>query len=78
MLKSGDPIAKQMLDKFKVPMPNQNLSDQEVKEYVEYFKWADANLRPQGTTQPQPAAPGTAKNPSETYSATPVGKEKAK
>jgi nitrite reductase (NO-forming) len=72
MLKAGDPIAKQMLDKYKVPMPNQNLSDQEVKEYVEYFKWADANVRPQGTAQPQPSAPGSAKNPSDTYSATPM------
>jgi nitrite reductase (NO-forming) len=72
MLKAGDPIAKQMLEKYKVPMPNQNLSDQEVKEYIEYFKWADANVRPQGTAQPQPSAPGAAKNPSETYSATPL------
>ncbi len=41
-------------------MPNQNLSDEEIREYIAYFKWADANVRPQGTTQPQPAAPGTA------------------
>ena len=61
-----------MLEKYKVPMPNQNLSDEEVREYIAYFKWADTNLRPQGKTQPQPAAPGTAKNPSETYSATPM------
>ena len=72
MIKSGDPIAKAMLDKYKVPMPNQNLTDQEVKEYIEYFKWADANVQPQGKAQPQPAKPGTAKNPSETYSATPM------
>ena len=42
-----DPIAKEMLAKYKVPMPNQNLSDEEVREYIAYFKWADANLRPQ-------------------------------
>jgi nitrite reductase (NO-forming) len=71
MLKT-DPVAKQMLDKYKVPMPNQNLSDEEIREYAAYFKWADANIQPQGTTQPQPAKPGAAKNPSETYSATPV------
>jgi len=65
-------VAKQMLDKYKVPMPNQNLSDAEIAEYVEYFRWADANLRPVGATQPQPAAPGTARNPSETRSATPI------
>ena len=68
-----DPLAKEMLANYKIPMPNQNLSDEEVREYIAYFKWADTNLRPQGKTQPQPAAPGTAKNPSETFSATPVG-----
>ena len=71
MVKS-DAIAKELLGKYKIPMPNQNLRDAEIKEYIEYFKWADTNLRPQGSTQPQPAAPGTAKNPSETYSATPM------
>jgi nitrite reductase (NO-forming) len=45
MLKS-DPAAKQMLDRYKVPMPNQNLSDEEIREYLEYFKWADANVKP--------------------------------
>ena len=68
-----DPQAKEMLARYKVPMPNQNLSDEEIREYIAYFKWADTNLRPQGKTQPQPAAPGTAKNPSETFSATPMG-----
>jgi nitrite reductase (NO-forming) len=59
MLKS-DATAKAMLDKYKVPMPNQNATDAEIREYLEYFKWADANVTPQGKTQPQPAAPGTA------------------
>ena len=67
-----DSIGKQMLEKYKVPMPNQNLSDDEIRAYIAYFKWADANLRPKGAAQPQPAAPGTAKNPSETASATPM------
>jgi len=71
MLQS-DAMAKQLLDKYKVPMPNQNLTEAEIGEYLAYFKWADANVRPQGTTQPQPAAAGTAKNPSETLSATPM------
>ena len=75
MIKSGDPIAKQLLDKYKVPMPNQNLSDDEIKQYIEYFTWADANVRPQGETQPQPAVPGSVKNPSETFSATPMKPE---
>jgi nitrite reductase (NO-forming) len=42
----ADASAKQLLDKYKVPMPNQNLSDQEVREYLAYFKWADANVHP--------------------------------
>ncbi|HEX3061839.1 MAG TPA: multicopper oxidase domain-containing protein [Usitatibacter sp.] len=74
MVKS-DPVAKQLLEKYKIPMPNQNLSEAEIREYIEYFQWADANLRPQGATQPQPAAPGTAKGPSETFSATPMTHE---
>jgi nitrite reductase (NO-forming) len=64
-----DAMAKQLLDKYKVPMPNQNLSDQEIREYIAYFRWADANVRPQGTTQPQPAAPGSALPPNQTLSA---------
>jgi nitrite reductase (NO-forming) len=68
MLQS-DAAAKELLAKYKLPMPNQNLSDAEIKEFIEYFKWADANLQPRGTMQPQPAAPGSAKPPNETLSA---------
>ena len=68
MLQS-DATAKELLGKYKIPMPNQNLSEAEIKEFVEYFKWADANLQPKGTTQPQPAAPGSAKAPNDTLSA---------
>lgn len=64
-----DPIGKEMLAKYKLPMPNQHLSDDEIKTYIAYFKWADLNLRPQGQTQPQPAAPGAARGPTETSSA---------
>ena len=64
-----DATAKAMLDKYKVPMPNQNLSDEEIREYIAYFKWADANVQPQGKTQPQPAAPGTSLPPNQTLSA---------
>src|SRR4029079_11289174 len=64
-----DATAKQMLDKYKLPMPNQNLSDTEIREFVAYFRWADANVRPQGTTKPPPAVPGTALPPSQTLSA---------
>jgi nitrite reductase (NO-forming) len=68
MLQS-DPAAKQLLAKYTIPMPNQNLSDDEIKTYIAYFKWADRNLRPQGQAQPPPAAPGAARGPAETYSA---------
>jgi nitrite reductase (NO-forming) len=71
MLQS-DPVAKQMLEKYKVPMPNQGLSDEEVKQYMAYFKWADANLQPRGTAQPQPAAEGKSLPSSQTKSAAPM------
>jgi len=67
MLQS-DAAAKQMLEKYKLPMPNQNLADPEVREYIAYFRWADANIRPHGATQPQPAQPGTALPPGQTLS----------
>jgi nitrite reductase (NO-forming) len=67
-----DPVGKELLGKYKVPMPNQNLTDAEIAEYLAYFKWADANVQPRGKTQPQPAAPGSAKAPSQTFSATPM------
>jgi nitrite reductase (NO-forming) len=66
-----DAVAKQMLEKYKVPMPNQNVSDQEIREYLAYFRWADANIQPRGKTQPQPAAEGTALPPGKTLSAPP-------
>ena len=69
MLQS-DPVAKEMLARYKVPMPNQNLSDGEVREYIAYFKWADANVRPQ-VAKPQPDAPGITKQPLQKTSATP-------
>ena len=67
-----DPRAKASLEKWKVPMPNQGLSDEEIKQYIAYFKWADLNLKPQGKAQPQPAAPGAALPPSQTKSAAPM------
>ena len=54
---ASDPAAKEMLAKYKVPMPNQNLSDEEIKQYLEYFKWADTNLRPQGKRSRSPRRP---------------------
>jgi nitrite reductase (NO-forming) len=71
MLQS-DATAKALLDKWKIPMPNQGLSDDEIKQYLAYFKWADQNLQPKGTSQPQPSAAGTSLPPSKTLSATPM------
>ena len=64
-----DPVAKELLAKYKVPMPNQNADEAEIRAYLAYFKWADANIQPRGKSQPQPAAPGTARHPGETASA---------
>jgi nitrite reductase (NO-forming) len=44
MLKT-DAKAKAMLEKWKIAMPNQGLSDEEVKQYLAYFKWADAHVK---------------------------------
>jgi nitrite reductase (NO-forming) len=49
MLKT-DPDAQAMLKQFNnIPMPNQHLSDAEVKQYIAYFKWFDA--QPPGTVK---------------------------
>ncbi len=40
-----DAKAKAMLEKWKIPMPNQGLSDDEIKQYIAYFKWADQNVK---------------------------------
>jgi nitrite reductase (NO-forming) len=70
MLQS-DADAKAMLDKYKVPMPNQNLADKDIREFIAYFKWSDANLKPKGERQPQPAATGTTLPPDKTLSGSP-------
>ncbi len=70
MLQS-DADAKTMLDKYKLPMPNQNLADEEIRAFITYFKWADKNLQLQGKEQPQPAVPGAALPPNKTLSGSP-------
>jgi nitrite reductase (NO-forming) len=53
MLKT-DADAQTMLKQFNnIPMPNQNLTDAEVKQYIAYFHWFDA--QPAGTAQPAAA-----------------------
>jgi nitrite reductase (NO-forming) len=42
MLKT-DPDAKAMLKEYNnIPMPNQNLTDAEIRQYLKYFEWIDA------------------------------------
>lgn len=38
----SDPIAKEMLAEYMVPMPNQGLTDEEVIEILSYLKFEDA------------------------------------
>lgn len=46
-----DKDAKAMLKKFNnIPMPNQGLSDTEIKQYIRYFHWADAMPAGSGNT----------------------------
>ncbi len=42
-----DPEARALLERYVVPMPNQNLTEAEITQYVSYFRWADER-------QPQP------------------------
>lgn len=45
-----DPIAQAMLKEFNnLPMPNQNLNEAEIKQFISYFKWVDA--LPTGSVQ---------------------------
>jgi nitrite reductase (NO-forming) len=54
MLKT-DEHAKAMLKEFNnIPMPNQNLSDAEIREFIKYFQWYDA--QPAGAVKPAPMA----------------------
>ncbi|GJM15930.1 MAG: hypothetical protein DHS20C13_12570 [Thermodesulfobacteriota bacterium] len=40
-----DPIAKEMLAEYMVPMPNQGLTDQEVSEVYSYLKFEDSKKK---------------------------------
>ena len=39
----GDEYIKSMIDYFNLRMPNQHMSDQEIKDIIEYLKWIDEN-----------------------------------
>jgi Cytochrome c len=47
-----DPIAKEMLTKYKIPMPNQNASDQEIKGYLAYFNGRMSTHDPKARASP--------------------------
>ena len=39
----NDEYVKSMIDFFNLRMPNQHMSDQEIKDIIEYLKWIDEN-----------------------------------
>ena len=41
--KYNDPYIESMINYFNLRMPNQGMSDKEVKDIIEYFKWVDEN-----------------------------------
>ena len=48
----ADPVAKAMLKEYNnLPMPNQSLTDAEVRQYIKYFHWIDA--QPAGAVSSQ-------------------------
>lgn len=40
-----DPIAKEMLGVYMVPMPNLGLSDEEIEALIDYFEYEDSNKK---------------------------------
>ena len=38
-----DPYVKGMIDYFNLKMPNQHMSEEEIKDIIEYFKWVEEN-----------------------------------
>jgi nitrous-oxide reductase len=41
--KFDDPYVKGMIDYFNLKMPDQHMSDKEIQDIIEYFKWVDEN-----------------------------------
>ena len=67
----NDPLGRELLAKWKLPMPDQNVGDQEVREYLAYFRWADEHIEPRKGAPPQPA-PGASQPPGANPSAPPA------
>ena len=74
----SDPTARALLDKWKLPMPNQRLGDKEIRPYVNCFKGVDKNLQPRSKEQSQPSAAGRSLPPSQTKSAATMPRRMAK
>ena len=49
---ASDPMAKKMAGRYKVTMPNLNLSDAEIALYIKYLRWADKNIKPGPDAKP--------------------------
>jgi nitrite reductase (NO-forming) len=47
MLKTDEHAKAMLKEHNNIPMPNQNLSDAEIREYIKYFQWYDA--QPKGS-----------------------------
>lgn len=62
MVKSGDKDAVAIFNEYKVPMPNFDLSDQQINDIIDYIKQTDG-AQPQGEGQApsQPAGDDTTK-----------------
>lgn len=41
----SDPVAKELLQQYMVPMPNQGLSDQDIEALIDYFEYEDSNKK---------------------------------
>jgi nitrite reductase (NO-forming) len=50
LLKTDEHAKAMLKEANNIPMPNQNLSDAEIREYIKYFQWYDA--QPSGAVKP--------------------------
>lgn len=41
----SDPVAKELLQQYMVPMPNQGLTPQDIEALIEYFEYADSGKK---------------------------------
>jgi nitrite reductase (NO-forming) len=41
----SDPVAKELLQQYMVPMPNQGLTPQDIEALIDYFEYEDSNKK---------------------------------